>query len=143
MKRKIYESIGNRARLSIPVKINDRSRYIEFSNGGLTSSGAARYMTCDNKLQEALESSPLFGKMFRLRNVYEIAPQPEQVQPEQVQCAQEPVPEQEEQVLTFRNFNELRDYLITEHGCSMAEVRSMELAKTAAAKLKINVEISR
>ena len=121
---------------------------VEFSNGGLTSSGPARFMTCEENLQKALEASPLYNKTFKLKSTIDLG--------EKKKIEQEPVvvkdgdenPKQvinptEEETLTFSNFNELRDYLVSEHNCPVAEVRTLDLAMATATKLNLKVEISK
>lgn len=148
MKRKIYETIGYRARLNIPVTVGKRVQRVEFSNGGLTSSGPARFMTCEENLQKALEASPLYNKTFKLKSTIDLG---EKKKIEQVpvvvkdddENAKQVINPTEEETLTFSNFNELRDYLVSEHNCPVAEVRTLDLAMATAAKLNLKVEISK
>ena len=109
-------------------------------------------MTCDEKIQKALEALPDFGKTYRLQDTIRIdEPQVAKAAPkvkakeedvvEQPQQQQEQ--EQEEDVLSFANFNELRDYLINEYGSAASAVRSLTLALGEAKKLGLNVEISK
>jgi len=150
MKRKIYETIGYRARLNIPVTIGKRVQRVEFSNGGLTSSGPARFMTCEDALQKALEASPLFNKTFRLKSTIDLGekkkietvPQTNALDTE-VNPVADTADTADTETLTFSNFNELRDYLVTEHNCPVAEVRTLDLAMATAAKLNLKVEISK
>lgn len=154
MTRKVYITLGNRARLNIPITIGERTIRIEFSNGGLASAGNGRYMTCDEKIQKALEALPDFGKAYRLQDTIRIdEPQVAKAAPkakaeqeevvEQPHQQQEQQQEQEEEVLSFANFNELRDYLINEYGSAASAVRSLTLALGEAKKLGLNVEISK
>lgn len=148
MKRKIYETLGYRARLNIPVTIGKRVQRVEFSNGGLSSSGPARFMTCDEQLQKAIEASPLYNKVFKLKSTINIEEQKTTVIPaenkiEEDQNPNPAVEPKEEELMVFSNFNELRDYLVTEHNCPVAEVRTLDLAVATATKLGIKVEISK
>lgn len=147
MKRKIYETIGYRARLNIPVTIGKRVQRVEFSNGGLTSSGPARFMTCEDALQKALEASPLFNKTFRLKSTIDLGEKKKIETVQQINALDtevNPVADTADtETLTFSNFNELRDYLVTEHNCPVAEVRTLDLAMATAAKLNLKVEISK
>lgn len=152
MTRKVYITLGNRARLNIPITIGERTIRIEFSNGGLASAGNGRYMTCDEKIQKALEELPDFGKAYRLQDTIRIdepqvakaAPKAKAEKEEVVeQPQQQQEQEQEEEVLSFANFNELRDYLINEYGSAASAVRSLTLALGEAKKLGLNVEISK
>ena len=148
MKRKIYETIGYRSRLNIPVTVGKRVQRVEFSNGGLTSSGPARFMTCEENLQKALEASPLYNKTFKLKSTIDLG---EKKKIEQVpvvvkdddENTKQVINPTEEETLTFSNFNELRDYLVSEHNCPVAEVRTLDLAMATAAKLNLKVEISK
>ena len=150
MTRKVYITLGNRARLNIPITIGERTIRIEFSNGGLASAGNGRYMTCDEKIQKALEALPDFGKTYRLQDTIRIdepqvakaAPKAKAEKEEVVEQPQQQQ-EQEEEVLSFANFNELRDYLINEYGSAASAVRSLTLALGEAKKLGLNVEISK
>lgn len=164
MKRKIYVTIGRVAKLNMPVTVGDRTIRITFSNGGLTSSGNGRFTTSDEKLQEALEKDPGFKKTFRLQDTIidedPVAPKAKTVRSAKAAKAvetAEPVEnvqnveniqtveaeEQTSEVLSFANFNELRDYLIDNHGCSAASVRTLNQAIATAKKLGLEVEISK
>lgn len=152
MTRKVYITLGNRARLNIPITIGERTIRIEFSNGGLASAGNGRYMTCDEKIQKALEALPDFGKAYRLQDTIRIdEPQVAKAAPkakaekeeEVVEQQQQQEQEQDDDVLSFANFNELRDYLINEYGSAASAVRSLTLALGEAKKLGLNVEISK
>lgn len=166
MERKIYETLGKRARLNLPVTVGERVVRVEFSNGGLTSAGNGRYITCDEAIQQALEKCAAFGKSFILKDTVKIK---EAVKPVVVPLvdstveddgqntikdeSQNPNPTDEDSaeqmstpeddLLVFENFNQLRDYLITEYKCTASSVRSMPLAMGAAKKLGLNVEISK
>lgn len=166
MERKIYETLGKRARLNLPVTVGERVVRVEFSNGGLTSAGNGRYITCDEAIQQALEKCAAFGKSFILKDTVKIK---EAVRPGVVPLAKstveddgqntvededqnpnptdedsgEQLPTPEDDLLVFENFNQLRDYLITEHKCTASSVRSMPLAMEAAKQLGLNVEISK
>ena len=166
MERKIYETLGKRARLNLPVTVGERVVRVEFSNGGLTSAGNGRYITCDEAIQQALEKCAAFGKSFILKDTVKIK---EAVKPVVVPLVdptveddgqntikdedQNPNPTDEDSaeqmstpeddLLVFENFNQLRDYLITEYKCTASSVRSMPLAMGAAKKLGLNVEISK
>lgn len=172
MERKIYETLGKRARLNLPVTVGERVVRVEFSNGGLTSAGNGRYITCDEAIQQALEKCAAFGKSFILKDTVKIK---EAVRPVVVPLAKstvegdgytvegdgytvkdedqnpnptdedsgEQLPTPEDDLLVFENFNQLRDYLITEHKCTASSVRSMPLAMEAAKQLGLNVEISK
>lgn len=166
MERKIYETLGKRARLNLPVTVGERVVRVEFSNGGLTSAGNGRYITCDEAIQQALEKCAAFGKSFILKDTVKIkeavkpvvAPLVESTVKDDGQntikdedqnpnptdedsAGQMPTPEDD--LLVFENFNQLRDYLITEYKCTASSVRSMPLAMGAAKKLGLNVEISK
>ena len=148
MERKIYETLGKRTRLSIPLTLGDRIIRVEFSNGGLMAAGNGRYMTCDKEIQDALESNPAYKKSYILKDVVKMQSQP--IEQTESQASQEPKKISEEvetntenDTLQFANFNELRDYLITNHNCSAASVRSMSLAMTQVKKLGITVEITK
>lgn len=131
----------------MPMTVGDKTIRIEFSNGGLASAGNGRYMTCDEQMQNALESHPEFGVSFRLQDTTVI----DEETPAAVETDIDdlPNPEDESQevanddTMSFANFNELRDYLVEEHGCSTASVRSLSLAMNQAKKLGLNVEISK
>lgn len=142
----------------MPVTVGDKTIRITFSNGGLTSSGNGRFTTSDEKLQEALEKNPQFGKSFRLQDTIiiedTVAPKAKTVRSAkavnntdkvQTDPIQEPAQEQAQtdEVLSFANFNELRDYLIDNHGCSAASVRTLNQAIATAKKLGLEVEISK
>lgn len=166
MERKIYETLGKRARLNLPVTVGERVVRVEFSNGGLTSAGNGRYITCDEAIQQALEKCAAFGKSFILKDIVKIkeavkpvvAPLVESTVEDDGQNTikdedQNPNPTDEDSaeqmstpeddLLVFENFNQLRDYLITEYKCTASSVRSMPLAMGAAKKLGLNVEISK
>ena len=142
MERRIYETLGKRTRLSVPLILSDRIVRVEFSNGGLMSAGNGRYMTCDKEIQKALESNPAYKKSYVLKDVVKM--QPQSIEPVSTQVSQETVePQAENDALQFANFNELRDYLINNHNCAASSVRSMTLAMKEAQKLGLNVEISK
>lgn len=150
MTRKVYITLGNKARLNIPITIGERTIRVEFSNGGLASAGNGRYMTCDEKIQKALEGLPDFGKTYRLQDTIRIdEPQVAKAAPiakakeEEVVDEPQQQQEQDDDVLSFANFNELRDYLINEYGSAASAVRSLTLALGEAKKLGLNVEISK
>lgn len=142
MKRKIYETLGKRAKLSVPITLGEKTIRVEFSNGGLLAAGQGRYITCDEQIQQALESSNLFKKIYILKDSLEL--NPKSIEPKNTQVSQETVELQaENDALQFANFNELRDYLINNHNCAASSVRSMTLAMKEAQKLGLNVEISK
>lgn len=158
MERKIYETLGKRARLNLPVTVGERVVRVEFSNGGLTSAGNGRYITCDEAIQQALEKCAAFGKSFILKDTVKIKEVVKPVMAPLVESTvkdegQNPNPTEEDSaeqmstpeddLLVFENFNQLRDYLITEYKCTASSVRSMPLAMGAAKKLGLNVEISK
>lgn len=133
----------------MPIAVGEKAMRIEFSNGGLASAGNGRFMTCDEQLQQALESHPEFGISYRLQDTIDVqdstAAMPKQPkQPEQdAEYDDTPAEQTDEDTMVFANFNELRDYLIQEHGCSTASVRSLSLAIAQAKKLGLDVEISK
>ena len=158
--QKIYIATGNQARLNIEIKVKSKFRRVDFSNGGLSSNGNARLQTSDPDVQKALESSPMFGKMYKLQSQ-------RQLQETEKQVEQEPASQSKKQAISsehmispegispegdntnpdasepiiFPNFNALRDYLVSEHGCPPAEVRSLDSALAAAKSLGIEVTI--
>lgn len=130
----------------MPITVGEKAMRIEFSNGGLASAGNGRFMTCDEQLQQALESHPEFGISYRLQDTIDVQDStpamPKQVE-QDAEYDDTPVEQTDEETMVFANFNELRDYLIQEHGCSTASVRSLSLAIAQAKKLGLDVEISK
>lgn len=147
--QKTYIATGNRARLNIEIKVKGKFRRIDFSNGGLSTNGNARFQTSDADIQKALESSPMFGDMYKLQSQ-------KQLQEPVKAAGQEPAAKKAEQAqangadnaeqgagepISFPNFNSLRDYLVSEHGCKPADVKTLDIALATAKGLGLEVTI--
>jgi len=153
--QKIYIATGNRHRLNIEVKIKGKWQRVDFSNGGISINGNARFQTSDPDIQKALESSKMFGDMFKLQSQRQLEEPSKKAPTEQdMQGGKEAENQgaenqevdngkdsEEGGVMTFPNYNSLRDYLVSEHGCKPAEVRSLNDALDTAGKLNLNVAV--
>ena len=141
---KTYITTDNTSRLSLELKVKGKYRRVEFSNGGLSMNGAATLQTSDEDIQKALENSKYFGSMFKLkstRNIQEpakIAKPKEEGTKEGDQNTQD---NEDGETMTFANFNELRDYLVSEQNCKSSEVKTLADALETAKKLGLKVTI--
>lgn len=78
MARKIYESIGY-LKLSLNIKVDGESKYIEFAGGASHPVQMfGRFVTENQKIQEVLEGSENFNKMYKLVFVDNISLIPEE-----------------------------------------------------------------
>lgn len=155
---KRYITIQPLHKLNIEVKVGKKYIRVVFSNGGTLGGGNATYTTSDETLQKALESSSLFGKVFKLQGAQSVAVEnPEPVGDtdktdnnpiEKTNPQGQPDPainsgSQSVEPIKFSTYNELRDWLVSEHGCVPADVRSTEAALAKAAELKLNVTLEK
>lgn len=143
---KTYIAIGNSAKLNLEIKVKGQYRRIEFSNGGLAMNGNGKYQTSDEDIQKALESSKMFGVMFKLKATKNIAEPAKTTQPQNVSGTklsgdQNPKEGGNDNAMTFASFNELRDYLMSEHNCKGSEVKTLNDALNTAEKLGIKAVI--
>lgn len=146
--QKTYIATGNRARLNIEIKVKGKFRRIDFSNGGLSTNGNARFQTSDADIQKALESSPMFGDMYKLQSQKQLQePVKTAEQEPAAKAAEDEGKEMGNRVqetgepISFPNFNTLRDYLVSEHGCKPADVKTLDSALAAAKGLGLEVTI--
>lgn len=148
---KRYITIQPLHKLNVEVKVKKEYIRILFSNGGTVNGGNATYITSDESIQKALEESSMFGKMYRLQAAQndgtpEHTKKDEHPNDNEGQVPPSPMGEEGDgagQNLKFANYNELRDFLVSEHGCAPAEVRSTEAALAKAAELKLNVTLEK
>ena len=148
--QKIYIATGNRHRLNIEVKVKGKWQRVDFSNGGISINGNARFQTSDPDIQKALESSKMFGDMFKLQSQRLLEEPSKKAPTEQDMRGGKEAENQEAyngkdsgegEVMSFPNYNSLRDYLVSEHGCKGAEVKSLNEALDTAGRLGIKVAI--
>lgn len=145
---KRYISIQPLHKLNVEVKIQKNYIRVLFSNGGTANGGNATYVTSDEKIQKALEESPMFGKIYKIQSA-ENDGSFSQTQDSSPMTSTSSTEHSEEQngtiteKLTFANYNELRDFLVSEHNCTPAEVRTTELAIAKAKELGIDVLIEK
>lgn len=153
---KRYITIQQLHKLNIEVKVGKKYVRVMFSNGGSANGGSATYATSDEALQKALESSSMYGKVYKLQSSQQEATPvvteeppvsdntPEtNLEPQEQNAPVAPIapiaPETNNEPIKFSTYNELRDWLVREHGCIPADVRSTEAALAKAAELKLNV----
>ena len=148
--QKIYIATGNRHRLNIEVKVKDKWQRVDFSNGGISINGNARFQTSDPDIQKALESSKMFGDMFKLQSQRQLEEPSKKAPTEEQMKGNNRTGDEDtgngdggddDQVMTFPNYNSLRDYLVSEHGCKGTEVKSLNDAMETAKRLGIKVTI--
>ena len=142
---KTYITTDNTSRLSLELKVKGKYRRVEFSNGGLSMNGAATLQTSDEDIQKALESSKYFGSMFKLKSTRNIQEPAKTVGPKDNGTNnsgdKNPKDDEDGETMTFANFNELRDYLVSEHNCKSSEVKTLADALETAKKLGLKVTI--
>lgn len=149
---KQYITVQPLMKMNVEVKTG-KNKYerVLFSNGGTTSGGAAIYTTADEAIQKALESSPMFGVKYKLRyshqeqetiieNSGEVNPKIKDENPGE---GQPKGGDENPKEYTFSTYNELRDWLVNEHDCTPAQVRTTEEALAKAAELKLNVTLTK
>lgn len=148
--QKTYIATGNRHRLNIEIKVKGKWQRVDFSNGGISINGNARFQTSDSDIQKALESSPMFGDIFKLQSQKQIPEALKNAQKEhEIENEDNNTQGDElgltgnsgEESMSFPNFNSLRDYLVNEHKCKPAEVRNLNDALATAKKLGLDVII--
>lgn len=156
---KRYITIQPLHKLNIEVKVGKKYIRVVFSNGGTLSGGNAIYTTSDEALQKALESSSMYGKVFKLQSAHNENPAPVEGPADDPEDTDNNPIENEEpkgqsapvindgaksvEPIKFSTYNELRDWLVSEHGCVPADVRSTEAALAKAAELKLNVTLEK
>lgn len=129
MKIKTYRAKGYMA-LSLTIKIKDKTEMLSFGHGSYSPKLFASLRTSNKELQAALEKHRAYGKLFFLENTEYVS---------------EPAPVKKEEKLLdkpleFNNFNELRDYLIKEHG--RAPITVSTLAKATREMEKLNLKFT-
>lgn len=155
---KRYITIQPLHKLNIEVKVGKKYIRVVFSNGGTLSGGNATYTTSDEALQKALESSSMYGKVFKLQSAHNENPAPAEGPADGPEDTDNnPIEDKEPkgqsshvndgaqgtEPIKFSTYNELRDWLVSEHGCVPADVRSTEAALAKAAELKLNVTLEK
>ena len=150
---KRYITIQPLHKLNIEVKVGKKYVRVMFSNGGTTNGGSATYTTSDEALQKALESTSMFGKVYRLQSshqeviptvneepsVSDDAPETPEEQQKDESVSPKAAKGPSKEPIRFSTYNELRDWLVSEHGCIPAEVRTTDAALAKAAALNLNV----
>lgn len=123
MKIKTYRAKGYMS-LTITVNIKGKTEALSFGSGSYSPRLYASLRTSNEAVQKALEKHYGFGKLFFL---------------EDTKYVSEPAPAKvvEEKPLEFNNFNELRDYLIKEHGKAPITVSTMAKASREMEKLNL------
>lgn len=139
--QKTYIATGNRAKLNLEIKVKGKFRRIDFSNGGLSTNGNARFQTSDEDVQKALESSKMFGDIYKLQSQKQLQEPNKKAAEEPAAAAAKKDEESAAEPIAFPNFNALRDYLVSEHECKPTDVRNLESALSTAKKLGLNVTI--
>ena len=122
MKINTYRAIGLQ-KLVLYVNIKGETRQVVLSGGTIFPKKYGMTRVSDKALQAALEKHPSFGRTFVLEDTQYVA--------------EEPVPKNIEKPLEFNNFNELRDYLIREHGRAPITVSTMAKAEREMQKLNL------
>ena len=114
-------------KLVITVKIKGKWVSVVLSGGSYFPKNYGMIRTSDKQIQNALEKHPSFGKTFILENTEWV----DDGSPEEEPIAGKDKP------LEFNNFNELRDYLIKEHGKAPITVSTMVKAAREMEKLDL------
>lgn len=122
--RKKYSAKSDIA-ISVTFK-NGSHKHISFS--ARTKAGSV-YYTDDVKEQEALESHPKFGKLFKLEQV--IAPEKPKQAPVKTQ-ANAPEKKSSLMEITVSDLAEAKDYLSDKYGISRTKLRSTKNIVDAA-----------
>jgi hypothetical protein len=126
------------------VDIDGVYTYLAFKRG-CTLGSTATYRTSDPKVQEALESTKAFGKIFYLDSTIVTG---EDVPVEKPKIEEKPVIEEEKEVVdvldaqTFKNLVELRNAL-KDKGVDVSQITNVKAAENIAKKNGYNYTIEK
>lgn len=118
---KVYRLIDD-FMLSTPIVVEEKTVNVVFSGGSKAMRQNGEFVTADERLQEAIEKSSGYGKVYKLVKTYG----------EKVEVRSEPEPEREEKVCG--TVNEAVEWLVG-LGCKKSEVNTSVKAIAAAKEL--------
>lgn len=106
----------------------------KFLHINFISTSRGSYLTTDNeKVQQALENHPRFGKLFSLDSKETIIEKAKETPKKDVQM--------EKEKISFSDPGEAVDYLADKYGVSRTKLKSINAIKSVAESLGLDIEI--